>query len=228
MNTRLKIICILFGTIYFYIIGEYVVTEAVSEFTAGFKEGFNEGRNAALATFDNLPMEYKTCFLNAIPQKGLGAYPISFTNLKNSSAIHIAPTIFRAKVENPVKLPTWINIAYGFEIFFAFIILFLLIYIPVQAYKTICSIVKNKIFEEDTVYRIRRIGYALLIVFGLGVYTSVVSYFESKALISLEEYKIVFSVKENYIFLLFGLITLLFAEILKMSHKMKIEQDLTI
>jgi hypothetical protein len=224
MNTRLKIICILFGVTYFYIIGEYIVTEVASDFMSGFKEG----QNAANATFDNLPIEYKTCFFNAIPKKELSVTPIAFTNLKNASAIHLNSSIFRAKVENPIKLPTWITIAYGFEILFAFIALFLLIYIPVQAYKTIRSIVKNQIFEENTIYRIRRIGYALLIVFGLEVYTSFVSYFEAKALISLEEYKIVFSIKDNYIFLLFGLITLLFAEILKMSHKMKAEQDLTI
>jgi hypothetical protein len=53
-------------------------------------------------------------------------------------------------------------------------------------------------------------------------------YSVSKQLIGFEDYNIAFSMKNEYIFLLFGLITLLFAEILKISHTMKEEQDLTI
>ena len=50
----------------------------------------------------------------------------------------------------------------------------------------------------------------------------------AQSTIRLENYKIIFSMQSEYYWLLFGLVTLLFAEILKISHTMKEEQDLTV
>jgi hypothetical protein len=233
MNTRLKIICILFGAAYFYIIGEQVITEEIADGMTGYRDGRAmankelEKQNSGNWNGQEAEM-FKTCFFSAIPKSGLSTFPTSFVNLKNSSFILANVGNFRAKIANPIKLPIWFTVANGFEVLFSFIVLFLLIYVPVQTYKTIRSVVKNEIFEIKTIHRIRRIGYALLIIFGFLTLISFASYLEAKELISLEDYKIVFSMKADYSFLLFGLVTLLFAEILKMSHQMKVEQDFTI
>jgi hypothetical protein len=233
MNTRLKIICILFGFAYLYIIGEYIVTEVVPDFVAGFKAGYNAESDLADTAWDNQEIgtrkralgNYEIYFFSAVPKTGLGSYPTTFVNLKNSSFISANVEHFRAKVVNPVKVATWIHVARAFSIFLSFFAVCILIYIPVQTYKTIRSVIKNEIFETQTIHRIRRIGYALSIIFALSVFSSFIYYSEAKALISLEDYNIVFSMKADYTFLLFGLVTLLFAEILKISHQMKIEQD---
>jgi hypothetical protein len=223
-NKRLKIIGILFAFFYFFIIGEYIVTEEI----ASFKSGFKDGQEKALQEWGKLELKTETCFLNIVPKTGLFTYPTNFSNLKGENIIKADISSMTAKVQYSKELPIWLDITYYFTIGLAFPMLFLLFYIPVQAYKTIRSIVKDEIFNLKTITRIRRIGYALLIIFGFLVWTMVIQYLISKQLISLEDYNIVFSMKNEYIFLLFGLITLLFAEILKISHTMKEEQDLTI
>jgi hypothetical protein len=228
MNTRLKIICILFGFAYFYIIGEHIVTEDIADFMTGFNEGRSSAKDFWGKNEKKEIVGADTYFFSAKPQNGLGSFPTSFVNLKNSSFILANVGSFRAKVANPIKLPIGLIVARGFALFFSFFVLILFIYIPIQTYKTIRSVIKNEIFEIKTIHRIRRIGYTLLLIFGFSVYYSFVDYATSKALISLEDYKIVFSLKEDYTFLLFGLVTLLFAEILKMSHTIKAENDLTV
>jgi hypothetical protein len=224
-NKRLKIIGILFAFFYFFIIGEYIVTEEISSFKAGFKEGWEsakEGRDKLILK------KAQTCFINIVPKAGLYTFPAKFTNQERGDFIKVDAGSFTTKVEYSKNLPVWLDISYYSTLLLAFPILFLLFYIPVQAYKTIRSIVKNEIFNLKTITRIRRIGYALLIIFGCMLWTMFVMYSINKQLISLDVYDIVFSMKNEYIFLLFGLITLLFAEILKISHTMKVEQDLTI
>jgi hypothetical protein len=228
MNTRLKIICILFGFAYFYIIGEHIVTEDIADFMTGFNEGRTLVKEQETENQEKKIEGLDTHFFSVIPKNGFGSFPTSFVNLKNSSFILANVGSFRAKVANPIKLPIGLVVARGFSLFFSFFVLFLFIYIPIQTYKTIRSVIKNEIFEIKTIHRIRRIGYTLLLIFGFSVYYSFVDYATSKALISLEDYKIVFSMKEDYTFLLFGFVTLLFAEILKMSHTMKEENDLTV
>jgi len=223
MNKRLKIFGILFAFFYFFIIGEYIIEE-IPSFVAGFKEGWNEAGQTKENRKINNP---ETCFLNVVPKMGQYTYPTEFFNLMGENIIKADVSSMVAKAESKI-LPSWLSITYAFAIFLSLPIFVLLLYIPVQAYKSIRSIVKDDIFNMKTIIRIRRIGYALLIVFGCMIFTEFIQYLVSKRLIDLRDYDIIFSVKSDYIFLLFGLITLLFAEILKISHTMKEEQDLTI
>jgi len=224
-NRRLKIIGILFAAFYFFIIGEYIITDEIPSFKAGFDQGWSEAKNMkGKSEWRNI----ETWFLNVVPKTGLYTFPTEFTNSIGKSIIKADVSSMVAKVQYSKKLPAWLSIAYSFTIFLSLPIVFLLLYIPVQAYKTIHSIVKDEIFNMKTIVRIRRIGYALLIIFGCLVWTMFIHYSISKQLIGLEDYDIIFSMKNEYVFLLFGMITLLFAEILKISHTMKEEQDLTI
>jgi len=223
MNKRIKILGILFAFFYFFIIGEYII-EGVPAFVEGFKEGWKEGRRVKENKNIN---KSEICFLNVVPKMGQYTYPTELLNLMGGNLIKAEIRSFYVKTESKI-LPTWLSITYGFIIFLSFPIFFLLLYIPVQAYKTVRSIIKDDIFNMKTITRFRRIGYALLIVFGCMIFSEYIEYLVSKQLIDLRDYDIVFSIKSDYIFLLFGLVTLIFAEILKISHTMKEEQDLTI
>ena len=223
MNKRIKILGILFAFFYFFIIGENIIEE-IPSFVAGFKEGWKEG--GRIKENKNIS-KTETCFLNVVPKMGQYSFPTEFLNSTEGNLIKADVSSMVVRAESKI-LPTWLSITYAIAIFLIFPTFFLLLFIPVQAYKTIRSIVKDEIFNMKTITRIRRIGYALLIVFGCTIFTEFILYLVSKQLIDLRDYDIVFSAKSNYIFLLFGLVTLLFAEILKISHTMKEEQDLTI
>jgi hypothetical protein len=264
MNTRLKIICILFAAAYFFTIGEYVIRDAAPSFTAGFKEGsemeitaayqegYKFGKNlhdflhpqqqatpkADSKSEQNLPVkdttEVKTssnyeefCFLFVQPKQGLFSFPSSLQNLTIGKPIQSEITKLYVRVEVQ-SLPLWLTIARIIMYILYLGILFCLIYVPVQAYRVIRSIVKSDIFDMKNIKRIRRIGYVLLITFVLALYVNIVNTAVAQQWISLDDYKIVFSMAEDYPFLLFGLMVLLFAEVLKISHTLKEEQEFTI
>lgn len=233
MNTRLKIICILFGIVYFYFVGASII-DGIPDFI----DGFNEGSKAAHEQFakdfnkevDNAPIETdhtETVFFNVKPVSGFFSFPSSIMNLKTGNPIRTEFMGFTAKIDK-TQLPFPIKFVSFFLFLFAFPLLFALVFIPIQIYMVIRSIVKNEIFDSRNVNRIRWIGYCLLYIFAMGVYDTFIYFLQAHALIQLEDYKIIFKMSNEYYWLLFALVTLMFAEILKFSHTMKEEQDLTI
>lgn len=189
MNTRLKIICILFGVVYIFVIGDSIVQTilelcsessidsiAAPDWVSDFKERLEEGGAPALA------------------------------------GIIIAVILL--------------------ILVLIFNFLSTLMYIPIQAYKILRSIMKDKIFDTNNITKIRRIGYVTLINFGLVVLVMnpIIKYFYV-SLFQVDPdhfYLDAFSNSQYYGSLLFALLILLFAEILKMSQEIKVEQDLTI
>ena len=227
MNTRLKIICILFGVIYFYFLGATIVNEIPS-----FNEGRREGAKKAEGLFNNVGSEKttqtKTLFFKLKPISGTYSFPSSVLNLKTGNPISTEISVAAAKI-NSAKLSSWVKFAYEIVILLiAFPTLFVIVFIPILIYRVIRSIVKNEIFELRNIRRIRWIGYCLLFIFAVETYVNFIHTFLAREFIQLEGYRIVFHIGDEFYWLLFALVTLMFAEILKMSHTMKEEQELTI
>ena len=226
MNTRLKIICVLFGIAYFYFVGATIIDEIPS-----FVSGFNEGRRSAhnYDARNNLDEtdRTETVYFDVNPISGYHSFPSSMINLKTGNQVQAKLLQFTAKVDK-TQLPPKLKVGRTFLFIFVFPLFFVIIFIPIQIYRVISSIVKNGIFNPRNINRIRWIGYCLLYFFIVGIYANFISTAEARALVNFEDYQIIFKMSEEYYWLLFALVTLLFAEILKISHTMKEEQDLTI
>jgi hypothetical protein len=235
MNIRLKILCILFGIAFFYVVGESFIRDFIPNFTAGFTAGFKAGRERGNKEANRLfeketeseQSQSEIFHFYIKPQDGSYSFPTTLLNLRTGRPIQAEFFIASVKAEN-VQFSAWLMVGHWILLILAFPFLFLALSIPILTYKVIRSIVKNEIFELQNIQRIRRIGYFLLILFVLSVYASFISVAEAQSAIRLENYKITFSIQGEYYWLLFGLVTLLFAEILKISHTMKEEQDLTV
>jgi hypothetical protein len=222
MNTRLKIICILLGVAYIVLIGKEIITVISPIFSSNFHEEFN---NNLEQEEDNT--HYNLYYVYVQPKEKKEVFPIQLKNLKDGTNINCSTKLLTTRITEPTNLPLWIVIARWVSIpilLFAFV---LMIYIPITTYKLIKSIIKNNIFDAINLRRIHKIGYSLLLFFIISIYITALSTFEARELFELEDYKIVFSLRGN-LYLLFGLATLLFGEILKISLKMKEENDLTV
>ena len=222
MNTRFKILCVLLGIAYLYIIGEGIVKSMIPTLSSIREEIADKKKHNEHRIFSN------SYFFYVKPVKGYYTYPDTILNLKNGKWMRSEVPLFSIRTVNSTELPVWLLIGKIIMVGVSFLLLFLLIYIPIQVYKVIRSVIKNDIFDITNIKRIRRIGYAILAVFACVLYTAFIFTAEAKELFQLENYKIVFSISEDYYYLLIGLVTLLFAEIMKISHTMKEEQDLTI
>jgi len=216
MNTRFKIICVLFGIAYLYFIG-VIFIQGIPDMKAGFTDSYNSER-----------MKMKTIQFYVNPASGEYSFPDSVLNLKTGSKILAEFPLVKTKVDIS-QSPRWISVVLLiFSLIFAFPLLFVIVFIPLQIFKVIRSVVKNEIFDARNVTRIRRIGYSLLFIFGTEMFFNIITTIEARALVSLENYRIVFKMEDELSTLLFALVTFMFAEILKISHAMKEEQDLTI
>ena len=226
MNTRLKIICILFGIVYFYFVGTTFIQSTMPSFIAGFQDGYNETKTEKKRNKETDQTE--TVFLNVKPAFGMYSFPSLVPNLKTGNPMRTEFSNFYVKTDKTL-LPAWMeNTRSIFGLIIAFPFLFVIVFIPIQIYRVIRSIVKNEIFELRNINRLRWIGYCLLFIFVAEMFSNFINTAEARALIRLEDYRIVFRMSEEYYWLLFGLVTLMFAEILKISHSMKEEQELTI
>jgi hypothetical protein len=162
------------------------------------------------------------------PLSGLYTFPDYALNLKTGNMIKAEFPFIRANVDKS-RLPSGIVVAALIIILiFMFPVLFAFVFIPVQIYRIIRSVINNEIFDYRNVNRIRWIGYCLLLIFVLQMFANIINTIEARALINIENYQIVFRMDTEFYTLLFALVTFMFAEILKISHTMKEEQDLTI
>ena len=236
MKTRLKVLCWLFIAAYAAVIVHFVAVNIVSEYS-DFRNGFEEGFNARMELENLDGSEVKknqlSTFIGNVSVKlkpNYEAYPDKLINEKTGEKMSAEIERVRFSVTNlPQQVPWYLIVGNIFALLFAFVMMFIVIYIPVLSFKTIKSIVKNDIFDDKNIRRIRGIGYSLIIVFLFGVYYDFVSKATALHLVRLKDYKIVSSLDSEDIFIItLGIVVLIFAEVLKIATQMKEEQDLTV
>lgn len=185
MNTRLKIICLLFAIAYLFIIGDTIVQSFTVE----------------------IPEELQ---IDDPYQMGID----------KGKRIHDA-------LEG--RSPFWTLFVPGLiTILLSISLLGLFTYIPILTYKVIRSIVKDNIFDMINIKRIRKIGYALLIAFLAALPIYPLTQYLYSFLFGISDISALGSIRDDYSLCLFGLLVLLFAEILKLSLHIKEENDLTV
>ncbi len=227
MNTRLKILTILFSIAYGILVFDTVVSTFMPAFIAGIEDGWNDAKeDHKNKDKERGSSEIIHCYVQ--PHEGIYSFPTPVINMKTGLRVFMETNTIKVKIEDAPQLSLGLIIVKVIEFFVSLALLFFLIFIPIQAYKIIRSIHKNIIFDEQNIRRIRRIGYALLIMFGLSLFVATVSTMTARELLSLEDYKIIFTMQDDYGSLMFGLVVLLFAEVLKIATSIKEEQDLTV
>jgi hypothetical protein len=221
MNKRLKIIGVIFGIIYIAILG-FNFTSQISEITGSFMDGFNSVQKNPKAGINRL---YEILQFEVQP-KG-ERYIDDLQNLNSGEILKAKVDSFTVKTRLPKSSKTKLL----FDIFFgiiAFAVLFSIIAIPVLVVIIIRSIVRNDVFNSRNISRLKWIGYLLIAIFGFVLLFYIRDYVIAKSFIELQNYKIVFKTGESHFYLIMGIVTLLFAEILKIATQMKEENDLTV
>ncbi len=220
MNNRLKILCILLAAIYIYLIGYNIGAQIYT---------MVNGQEIAVPAKTNPTNKYHFRAVVNIKSKNIqdtSLKPIinKVTNEPVDMQIGKAKAVFNIYESS---FPTWIWIAVVIQVVALLSVMFTVVYIPVLTFKIIKSVIRDLIFDAKNIKRIRRIGYATLYIFlGLNYYFWI-DQLIAERYVSLSEYNIV-SPDRKSIFLLFGIVILIFAEVLNISQKMKEEQDLTV
>ncbi|MDH6309173.1 hypothetical protein M2451_001744 [Dysgonomonas sp. PFB1-18] len=218
MNTRIKIYCIILSIIYILIILGSM---------PGSIEGFIKGSSDAERQ-NNLGKSIDVLYITVEPKDGYYAYPEKMKSKTGSSDLSLSATTYHVESEGGNK-----ELSVGLIIFkyFSYILLFFagmaMIASPFIFYKILRSVTKNKIIDDGVISNIRLLGYFLVYIFVTSTLFQIVNYLSAKQLIEFTDYKITFELQDIGILIL-AFVTLLLAEILKVSLNLKEEQDLTI
>ncbi|PXV69069.1 Protein of unknown function (DUF2975) [Dysgonomonas alginatilytica] len=219
MNKRIKIFCLILSIIYVSVV-IYSIFDVADSFIAGYKQGQEEAKDSS--------KNIQTLHLKLKPIEGGYVYPEKVVNTLTGQEMKAEIGEYKIKFDNSENpLPVHLKVFRGIIIFLAVVILAGLIYLPFLFFSIIKSGTKGKMLEHKTIRKIQQIGYLLIIYYIINVVICLSDFMIAKHAVALEKYRFIIDFSD-FGFLFLGLVTLLLAEILKVSVQLKEEQDLTI
>lgn len=192
----------------------YTIFTEIASFKAGFKEGMR-----------GVPREI--LHVNLMPKNGAYSFPDKTSDLSERQDVLLEIKSAKLMVLNPVDLPTGILIGYYAVFCSAFILLGCIIWLPFLFFRVIRAASKGNLIDLKVIKRIRKIGIILILFYIVDVLACTIDTLKAEYLINLENYNF-FIDFSGFGTLILGIVTLLLAEILHVTLKMKEEQDLTI
>lgn len=213
MNKKIRVYCLILAIIYVFVV-MYTAFMEISSFKAGFKEGITD-----------VPREI--LHVNMIPKSGGYSFPDKLTDITGKQDIRMEVRSAKVMVLNPAKLPTAIFLGYYVVLFSAFVLLGCTVWLPFLFFKIIRAASKGNFLDIKVISRIRKIGIILIFFYFMDVMAYMIYTLKAQYLMDLENYKF-FVDFSGFGTLILGVVTLLLAEILSVTLKMKEEQDLTI
>lgn len=215
MNLKIKIYCILLTIVYMVIIAN-----SAYQGSAGFIEGFKKGANKDFS--------YEVYYLNLKPKEGKYTFHEQLKNEKDSQYISAEANRYLIKTNSSYNtIPSGLKIIKLVCIVFIAILAFSLLFSPILFFSIIYSITKNRIITSSLILRAKVLGWILLLFSIIDILYTINETMIQRSIMEIENYQIVME-QPDYMMLVLGLVILILAEILKMSLKIKEEQDLTI
>jgi hypothetical protein len=188
-------------------------TEGLDDFKLGFKDGYN--------------LKLQTYFLDLKAKKSFSTFPDSITNLKTGEKISIRYNKAQVRAAITPASGKAITTYQVIQSLMALIALFIVIAIPVLFLKLMKTLTKEVIFDKVNIKYMRKIGVLLFVFYIVNLLTNCISYQMNVSMFDFTDYTIQRE-PNDLIWILLGIVVLLFAEILSKGSKIKEEQDLTI
>lgn len=182
-----------------------------------FRLGFEEGKSTNLQTY----------FVDLKAKQSFSAFPDSITNNKTGNYVLIRHDKAQVRAEVPKDSKKLINKYQFILIILSFLVFFIAIYIPIQFFKLMKSLMHEVVFDKKNISHVRKIGIFLFIFYISNLVFNQVTYLENITLFDFEGYNIQRESSE-FIWLFLGIVVMLFAEILSKGSKIQEEHDLTI
>lgn len=224
-KNSLALLCILAGIVYLLILVPTII-EAVEAGIQGAKEGARTSQEIIDGDYyNNYISESYLLKLKLKDKKNY--YPDSILNTTTNETIparFMTMNVFYQFKESPTL---WSILFQMFLMFAILPIMVLLVFIPILFYKLIFSLYRNNVFTPENAKRIQRLGLFCIIVYAYLFLLELHLYIQAKVVIDLEKYKIIFPELSNEM-LLFGVVALIVATMMKRAIAIKEEQELTI
>ena len=227
MDRRFKIITIAISIVYVANIGWYIHHE-IANVVYGAKLGTRASQSIAETGEFYALSTFGAFFLSLKPDDGFRTFPSTMLNQSDRMPM-------KAEFEKMVvelsdlkgRLPKGTIAADICSVLLSFLSAFVLFLIPVQTFRVVSSITKNKIFDPANIRKLRSIGYAMLALYVTTFFVNFFHYRIAAHVIHVEGYTLQMDMG-NITLVMLGFVVLMFAEVLKVSVHLKEEQDLTV
>jgi hypothetical protein len=184
-----------------------------------FKLGFKDGSK------DTPKKEFY--FVDMKAKQGFASFPDSITNIITGDKVNIRYD--KAQVRATV-VPIQGKSLFIYELIeslLALAIFFIGIYIPVLFFKLMSTLYIEVVFDKKNIRNIQKIGVLLLLFYVVYFIFNYISYLVNISLFNFSNYTIQRE-PTDIVWILLGVVVLLFAEIVSKGSEIKEEQDLTI
>ena len=224
-NGRLGILSVLAIVIYIVLILSSFVS-GVDDFMLGFEEGM---KKASSMKEKNISSEKpKTVyFLDLKAEPDFSTFPDSVNNLKENKQTEIRYHKAQAHYVEFTGTGGQVLFYQISQILLSLITLVIITLIPLFFIKLNGRLKKEQVFDQTNIRYMRWIGSLLLLYYLVSFLGNWVVYSMNIQMFEFADYTIQFE-QPGLIWVLLGVVVLLFAEVLSRGYKLKEEQDLTI
>lgn len=213
-KTKLTLLSILAILAYCLLLLSSIV-DGWDDFKLGFKEGFK----------DTPKKEFY--FVDMKAKQGFASFPDSIINIKTGDKVNIRYDKAQLKATIVPIQGKSLFIYELIESLLALVIFFIGIYIPVLFFKLMSTLYLEVVFDEKNIRYIQKIGILLLLFYVVYFIFNYISYLVNISLFTFSNYTIQRE-PTDIVWILLGIVVLLFAEIVSKGSKIQEEQDLTI
>jgi len=219
MNTKIKLYCIILSVIYAGIIISHLASSAEI-----FMKGVELGHDSAEKNSSLYIYHFKVT-----PENRRYSFPEKMNNSLTGEEMNVEVGEYKIMMN---ELPegadsTKEKILLIVKYLLSFVFVATIIYLPFVFFRIIKGTTKNNIIEIKVIQNISKMGWLLVAMFAIETLISVMDVSSIRNLVKIEGYNIVMDYS-NYMLLILGVVTLLLAEVLRVSLKLKEDQDLTI
>jgi len=222
MNSRIKILCIILSLIY----AGLIISSVAPAFEI-FKTGIDLGKVSS-----NKNTRYEIYHFNVVPKTinfGNYTFPTTLTNVATGEEIKAEATGYKVGIAKSQDENHSLGgiIVLIIKLILSLIIIGLIVYIPILFFGIVKASTKGNIIEAGVIKKVSKLGWSLIGILTIDILVIGSDYITIKQLIELEHYRIMMDYSSYYLLIL-GTVTLLLAEVLKVSLNLKEEQELTI
>jgi len=213
-KTKLTLLSILAILAYCLLLLSSII-DGWDDFKLGFKEGFK----------DTPKKEFY--FVDMKAKQGFASFPDSIINIKTGDKVNIRYDKAQLKATIVPIQGKSLFIYELIESLLALVIFFIGIYIPVLFFKLMSTLYFEVVFDKKNIRYIQKIGILLLLFYVVYFIFNYISYLVNISLFNFSNYTIQRE-PTDIVWILLGIVVLLFAEIVSKGSKIQEEQDLTI
>lgn len=222
MNARLKTYCIILTVAYAFIL-VFSIYDGSKDFLEGFQNGMNDH------TSDHQYTTYP--YIKLEPIESYDSFPEAMQNLTTNDSLECKIQTISAKIynSNAIEIPAYLRIIEALILIPGLFILIGYIYIPFAFFSIVRKVTKGEFMNNEIIRKSYIIGSVLILSSFLEIAFASIQTAMVKHIVQFENYNIVYDFGfSTYSAFLLGLVIFIFAETLRISLKMKEEQDLTI